>query len=65
MRPKHTPAEAPAGLERDFIVADADYYRTRARQCLRQARATGDDPESVALASLALAFEDKARSLEE
>jgi hypothetical protein len=47
-----------------FIHADADYFRTKARQCYRMARNT-DDATARTLRSLADAFEAKARSLEE
>jgi hypothetical protein len=54
-----------APSELDFIVADADYYDVKARQCLRLARVAHDDRAAATLRSLALAFEYKARSLKE
>jgi hypothetical protein len=64
MDPTQIPAEV-APSEHDFIVADADYYDVKARQCLRLARAAHDDGAAVALRSLALAFERQSRSLKE
>jgi hypothetical protein len=47
-----------------FIHADADYFRTKARQCYRMAR-NADDGTARTLRSLADAFEAKARLLED
>jgi hypothetical protein len=61
--PRHiTSAEMPPN---DFIVPDADYFDVKARQCLQLARLTDGDRAAVALRWLALAFEEKARSLKE
>ena len=50
-------------LEMDLIVADADYYNTKARQCSRLADRSTDGAAAKTLRSLAAAFEEKARSL--
>jgi hypothetical protein len=52
-------------LEMDLIVADADYYNTKARQCARLAARSTDGAAAETLRSLAAAFEQKARSLDE
>jgi hypothetical protein len=50
-------------LEGEFVVADADYFATRARQCRRLARTANDGKAATTLESLADAFEVKARQL--
>jgi hypothetical protein len=54
-----------AGGELDFIHADADYYRTKARQCRRMAERSRDEKDATTLRSLGEAFEVKARTLDE
>jgi hypothetical protein len=49
-------------LEADFI-ADADYFRIKARLCFRLARAADDDKAARTLLSLGEMFEAKARSV--
>ena len=51
-------------LEVDLIVADADYYNTKARQCFRLAERSSNEAAAETLRSLAIAFEQKARSME-
>lgn len=63
MPDRPTPSDA-SGAETRFIYADADYFRTKARQCFRMAR-NADESTARTLRSLADAFEAKARSLEE
>jgi hypothetical protein len=46
------------------LLADADYFRKRAQQCLRLASQTLDPSAAMTLRSLAVAFESKARSME-
>jgi hypothetical protein len=48
----------------DFIVADADYYRVKARQCVNMANGAEDRWRSETLKNLAVAFERKARSFD-
>ena len=50
--------------ETRFIHADADYFRTKARQCFRMAR-KADESTARTLRSLADAFEAKARALDD
>jgi hypothetical protein len=58
------PEELPRSpLEGTFVVADADYFSTRARQCRRLARTTGDASAATTLKSLAEAFDTRARLL--
>jgi hypothetical protein len=52
-------------VELDFIHADADYFRTKARQCFRMARRTHDKSTATTLRSLAETFETKARTLDD
>ena len=47
----------------DFIVADTDYFATKARQCFRLARKAHDGIDEETLESLGFAFEAKARAL--
>ena len=51
-------------VELEFIYADADYFRTKARQCFRMARRANDRSAATTLRTLAESFETKARSLE-
>ena len=45
------------------IVADADYFETKARQCYRLASRVAGDAAKVTLITLASAFEEKAWEL--
>jgi hypothetical protein len=75
--PKKDPAETAAmsdqpktilpgtRSETEFIRPDADYYRTKARQCFRMARCTESESTARTLRNLGDAFAQKARSVEE
>ena len=65
MGENRTVADTTPHLADDFIVADADYYRTKARQCFRLARAAEVDEAATTLLSLGETFQAKARSLSE
>jgi hypothetical protein len=59
--PHETLSRSP--LEGTFVIADADYFATRARQCRRLAEKTDDAGAASTLESLADAFETKARRM--
>jgi hypothetical protein len=52
-------------VELEFIRADADYFRTKARQCFRMARRASSEASATTLRSLAETFETKARALDD
>ena len=49
--------------EADTIVADADYFRVKARQCFRLARQAKDAETAEILRDVARSFERQAASL--
>jgi hypothetical protein len=49
----------------DTIVADADYFRIKARQCFRLARQAADDGAAENLRDIARSFERRAVNLVE
>jgi len=51
--------------EMDTIVADADYFRIKARQCFRLARQAADDGAAEVLRDTARSFERRAADLVE
>lgn len=52
-------------FDRNFIVADADYFETKARLCYRLANRAADDTAKVTLVTLGFEFESKAWRLRE
>jgi hypothetical protein len=63
MRDRERTGRETPQLADDFIVADADYFRAKARQCARLAGSTHDEAAGRTLRSLAEAFEQKADAL--
>jgi hypothetical protein len=49
--------------DRDFVVVDVDYFRTKAQQCFRMASSTVDPGRRATLVSLGNDYDCKASAL--
>jgi hypothetical protein len=65
MGERTTPAvgQTAPQLDADFIIADADYFHSRARRCYSLAGRTSDKSAAETLRSLGDAFEKKAETV--